>query len=580
MEFNYVFTSTLGNSTTSTTSEPTSEQLVDRLDSLSKARHQMIVEEGQLLEKAFQSSDPDLLIKANKHWQDVQQREQSGLKSEILDPNQWNDSAGYKNKGFSITYGMLRRMGQTPVIKAIISTRQAQVSSFSSPQKNKYQTGFVIRKKREYYSEEEPTLTNEDKNKIKEITTFLINGGGQSNAWHGDTFDAFLKKLVDDSLTIDQGCFEVVRNRGGVPVEYLAVDGATFRIADSYDDDRYREGSVINRQKINGYYPSYVQVIDSVIKNEYYPWELCFGVRNATTNILANGYGKSEVEELINIITWMLFADSYNGKFFSQGSSPKGMLKVSQGVNRNRLAEFRQQWISMVAGVQNAWKMPIIEAEKMEYIDLQKNNTDMQFAQWQEYLIKIACAIFKIAPEEVGFNLGNASGGGALFEGSNEAKIKYSRDKGLKPLLNSIEFWINKWIVNALDPNFEFKFVGIDIDSEEKEVELDIKRVGSFMGFKEARKKHNLPEELEEGDFILNPQYTQMISQQMMMGDQQGNQQVIEDDNVWDDLDVQNDSMLKSLLQDQHLSGHANNPMMIDALNMLINNQNDDAAVE
>jgi hypothetical protein len=242
-------------------------------------------------------------------------------------------------------------------------------------------------------------------------------------------------------------------------------------------------------------------------------------------------------------------------------------------MNRNRLAEFRQQWISMVAGVQNAWKMPIIEAEKMDYIDLQKSNTDMQFAQWQEYLIKIACAIFKIAPEEVGFNLGNASGGGAMFEGNGEAKIKYSRDKGLKPLLKSIEFWINKWIVNAIDEDFEFKFVGLEVDTEEAEVELDIKKVGSFMGFKEARRKHNLPEELEEGDFTLNPQYIQMIQSREMKGEQEENGQAVEEefeeDSLWDNLET-DDEVIKSMFTSEQLSGHQNNPMMADAFKMLM----------
>jgi hypothetical protein len=573
MEFNYVSTSTLGDSDDSKKESINENQLGDQLDAIKKSRHQMAIDEGRVLERAFQSSDPDILLKANSHWEDVQQREGSGTKSDLVDPNAWTDSVGYKSKAVSMSYGMLRKMAITPVIKAIISTRQTQVSAFSSPQKNKYETGFVVRKKKEFYTEEEPKVSNSDKQTIKKITQFIISGGEKSNAWHGDSFDSFLKKVTADSLTIDQGCFEVVRNRKGIPTEYLAVDGATFRIADSYDDDKYSEGSSTKREKIRGYYPSYVQVIDGIIKNEYYPWELCFGIRNTTTDIYANGYGKSEVEELVSIITWMLYADSYNGKFFSQGSSPKGMIKVSKGMNRNRLAEFRQQWISMVAGVQNAWKMPIIEAEKMDYIDLQKSNTDMQFAQWQEYLIKIACAIFKIAPEEVGFNLGNASGGGAMFEGNGEAKIKYSRDKGLKPLLKSIEFWINKWIVNAIDEDFEFKFVGLEVDTEEAEVELDIKKVGSFMGFKEARRKHNLPEELEEGDFTLNPQYIQMIQSREMKGEQEENGQAVEEefeeDSLWDNLET-DDEVIKSMFTSEQLSGHQNNPMMADAFKMLM----------
>ena len=48
-----------------------------------------------------------------------------------------------------------------------------------------------------------------------------------------------------------------------------------------------------------------------------------------------------------------------------------------------------------------------------------------------------------------------------MFEGNNEARLKYSRDKGLKPLLKRIEFWINMWIVSQLEKDYELRFVGI-----------------------------------------------------------------------------------------------------------------------
>ena len=69
-------------------------------------------------------------------------------------------------------------------------------------------------------------------------------------------------------------------------------------------------------KKIHGYYPSFVQVYQNTKVNEFYPWELCFGVRNPSTSIYANGYGVSELEELINVVTSMLWGDEYNRRFF------------------------------------------------------------------------------------------------------------------------------------------------------------------------------------------------------------------------------------------------------------------------
>lgn len=558
-EFNYVMDFTYGGSDESSNSSDTlKSEVSQRLGQINNDRLRLQIEEGLLIEKGMMSDDPDLIIKASKQWEDVQNRESSGLKSDLVDPNAITYSVGYKYKAASLSYDILRKMSRTPIIRAIIGTRQAQVSAFSHPQREKYDTGFIIRKKREHYNTDEPKLTKADKLEQQRITNFLLNCGENENKWHGDTFDQFLKKLTEDSLSLDQGTFEVARNRIGLPVEFAATDGATMRIGDSIDDDAYH-----NRDKIEkyGYLPSYVQVIDGQIHNEYYPWELCFGIRNASTDIHSNGYGRSELEDLINIVTWMLFGDEYNGRFFSQGSSPKGLLKVSKGTNRSKIQEFRQQWMSMVAGVMNAWKVPIIESDKMEWVDLQKNNTDMQFAHWQEYLTKVSCAVYKIAPEEIGFHLGSetSAGGGAFGENGNEARLKYSKDKGLKPLLKSLQFWINKWIVNALNPEWEFVFAGLDTADEDAELERDIKAVSNFEGLKEVRVRRGLPAELDEGDVILNPQFMQKFQADQMAGEQAANDEAIEgmdpneeffedgvDDeevdydykDIWDNLDV------------------------------------------
>lgn len=553
-------------------------------DSISRRKQELQAQEYLLLEKALSSNDPQSLIKAHKFMDSLIEREKSNSKSLLINPFRWDDSEGYKRKRFRIVPKTLREMGKTPIIKAIIGTRQAQVSSFSSPQANKYDTGFIIRRKRKFYSSDNVQEQSGDGEKIQSLTNFILNGGLDENKWHADSFDSFLKKITKDSLELDQACFELVPSKGGELVEYFAVDGGTMYFADTHND--FREERVVGKKAIKGYYPSYVQVIEEQIMAEYYPWELCFGIRNESTDIESNGYGSSEIEQLMRIITWMLYSDTYNGKFFSQGSSPKGILKVNNGVNRNRLAEFRQSWQSMVAGVDNAWKIPVIESDTMEWLDLQKNNTDMQFAQWQEYLIKVACAIFKIAPEEVGFNLGNASQSNPLFESNNEASLKYSKDKGLKPLLKSIQSWINKYIISRLDPEFEFIFVGLELETEEKELELDIKKVGSFMGYKEIRRKHNLPDDFEEGDFPLNSQFIQMYGQQQqaqMFGEQQqeNTEQVEEGDDYWSSLGAGGDSFWEDLGNEASepekfvkanlklLPKDYQNPMMAQALEML-----------
>lgn len=49
--------------------------------------------------------------------------------------------------------------------------------------------------------------------------------------YHGDLFDTFLRKYVDDSLTLDQACFEIIPSQFCKPYEFFCVDGATIRFA-------------------------------------------------------------------------------------------------------------------------------------------------------------------------------------------------------------------------------------------------------------------------------------------------------------------------------------------------------------
>jgi hypothetical protein len=478
------------------------------------------------LKQMLESNDPDTLIKAQLYLEDVEKRQSSGIKSIIFDPNETRSSDGYRAKNTNLTFGTLRAMSRTPMISAIIKTRVEQVSEFTRPQQDRFQPGFIVQpKQKTYFTQGEPKkpeISKDMQKRIDGMVEFLMNCGEESNRWHGDTFDSLTRKVIPDSLSLDQGTFEVVRSRDGKPLEIIATDAATMRIADTYDDDESNKKA----KEILGYLPSYVQVIDGNVKAEYYPWELCFGVRNPQTSIYSNGYGKSELEELMNVVTWMLNSDTYNGKFFSQGAAPKGIIKVSGNVNGARLQEFRQSWQATTASVANAHKVPVIESENMDWIDLQKGNRDMEFSQWQEYLIKVACAIYKIDPSEV-FDLTNSKPG---FHSDNQSEnIKYSRDKGLEPLLKSYEKWINKYIVNPYDDELELRFVGIDTESEQAELELDIKRGSSFMGYQELRDKYNLGE-LAEDDVILSPTYIQYLGQKQQadqmesMGGEQGMQ--------------------------------------------------------
>lgn len=500
-----------------------------QLDAINLAEAKLQAKRFRTLEKALKSDSPTDMVKANQIIAAIQNKAQTeNPKSFFIDPLEFNANLGYKDKAFSLTYTTLKRMSKTPIINSIIKTRKNQVADFAEPQEDKYSTGFVIRKKHKNGVEQK--MTEQDKKIAFAITDFIMKGGNVGS-WCVDDFDTFIRKIVEDSLVFDQMTFEIVRNRRGKIESFLATDASTFRISDSFYEKDYdnsffhRNGAGVYNErndfgpKVKGYYPAYVQVYQNAKVNEFYPWELCFGVRNPSTSIYANGYGCSELEDLINVVTSMLWGDEYNRRFFSQGSAPKGLLRIKGTNNEAALQQFKQQWQSMITGVMQGWKTPVVEAD-VDWIDLQKNNRDMEYSSWMEYLIKISCAIYSIDPTEIGWDISRGSGNSGLFEGSQAERLQHSKDKGLYPLLKFIQRKLNKYIVEQINPDFELVFMGLNGMTISEELDLDVKKLNSFQTINEIREKYEL-KPIEGGDVIENSTFVQAKNAADMKAQQQ-----------------------------------------------------------
>lgn len=522
----------------------------EQLKAVEMAEQKLAAKRFRLIEKAAKSDNPTDMIAAAQTITKIQNKPQENAKAYFIDPLQFSANLGYKDKMFSLTYTTLRRMAKTPIINSIIKTRKNQIADFAEPQADRYNTGFVIRKKPKMGTD--PKMDENDKRIANAITDFIMNCGGQSS-WTNDDFDTFIRKIVEDSLIFDQMTFECVRNRRGKLEYFVATDASTFRIAESafrtdYENSFFhRLGSGVYAEenlknldkKVNGYYPQYVQVYQSAVVNEFYPWELCFGVRNPSTFINANGYGCSELEDLINVVTSLLWGDEYNRRFFSQGSAPKGLLRIKSGMNEKTLQQFKQQWQAMISGVMQSWKTPVVEAD-VDWIDLQKNNRDMEYTSWMEYLIKLACAIYSIDPTEIGWDISRSGGNSGLFEGSQAERLQHSKDKGLYPILKFIQRKINKYIVEQINPDFEFVFMGLNGMTIEKELEMDTKKINSFATINEIREKWDMEPIEEVGDLIENSVFFQAYNQkkQAEMAQQQ---EQMQGGNAFDEYEENNE---------------------------------------
>jgi hypothetical protein len=309
----------------------------------------------------------------------------------------------------------------------------------------------------------------------------------------------------------------VVPNRRGEPAEWYAVDASTIRLADSAR--AYIEEDLDNETR-------YVQIYDSLIVNEYTHEELCFGVRNPKTDIKLHGYGTSELEMLIQVITALLFAWQYNQNFFTQGSAQKGILNFKGTIPEAQMRAFRRHWYQMLSGVENSWRTPITNAEELQWISMQSNNRDMEFNAWMDFQIKLACAMYSMDPIELNFKYGAVGQKQSMNEGNNKEKITESKERGLRPLLRFLSNCINSHIVWPINENFEFQFVGLDALTRQDVADLNQKRGKTSVTVNELRAEDD-QSPIEGGDIILDPTFLQGIQakqQQEQMAQQQAQQ--------------------------------------------------------
>lgn len=518
---------------------------IDGLDGLSLQELQVMAQAAPIalrnrLQKSLTSESFEEVMKAQAFIAEQQKNSrrapQPEIKSILWNPSEIGfNGKGYRDPNNGISFGTLNRMGEIFIVKAIINTRIEQVQNFLKYSLDDQKPGYQIRYKKSPGSEgsEDKELNVKDKKIVDYIVKFLEEGG-ENDKWEcEDNFQEFTRKVLRDSLVLDQMTFELVRARNMNLKKYRAVDAALIRQLDT-NDPRYAQ--MFENFRWHGYLPRYAmvwdgQIIRHPVTNEYvvfYPWELGYGVRNKTTNVLRNGYGCSELETLIEIVTWILWGMQYNGNFFKQGSQPKGFINVKNGnIDQGTLNEFRQDWKQTMSTVYNSHKIPVIQGIDLEWIDLQQTNRDMEFTEWIKFLLVIACAVYRMDPSELGFQFQDAA---RIFgqEGQKE-RLDHSRQKGLTPLLVFYQNVLNKYIISEIDDRLEFVFTGIEIEDEAAQVELDKKKSeAGFVSLEDMFEKYSGRKFNPEKDTILNTVYQSAQSNKMMGGE--GMNQIVDDE--------------------------------------------------
>lgn len=496
------------------------------LDELNRLQKSIPYAFQSKIQASLNSNNPEEIMKANLYLGEITPN--SGrIQSVFFDPNDLSGNGkGFKDSKGILSFEVLRRMGNIHIIRSIVNTRIEQIQNFLHFSEDDQKEGFTIRKKTSLFKEEKKEISSAEKKKIEEIVEFLMNSGFNEKWDNIDDFQTFVRKIAFDSLTLDQLAFEVVRDKGWNIKKYRAVDASLIRFLDGVDP---KQRERLEDYRFKGYLPRFCMTWDEQILINpttkepilYYPWELGFGIRNKSSDIRKNGYGTSELEILVELITGVLWSIQYNMNNFSIGSTPKGFINVKNAnISDSNLNEFRQAWSQMMTGVRNAKRTPVINGIDLEWIDLDKSNREMEYQEWAQFLVIMVCSVYRIDPSELGFSFKNQA---QLFgQDGQKARLQHSREKGLKPILIFLENIITKYIVSEIDEDYEFVFTGIEVEDKETQVNLDKTKLESGMvAMQDIFKKYSGREFDPDKDIILNQVYQQVQTskqQQEMFG--------------------------------------------------------------
>ena len=481
----------------------------------------------------------DMIMKSSPHRWDFNS---VSRKSYDYDPNNYTNQYDFANKHSLVSdNSKLMIFLKDPIVSAIVQTYSNQVLEFSKPQENRYSTGFIFRRK------DREAIRDEDKANIHLLCQYITNCGisdrDRTSANEDLDFGTFLKLIVKDRLIYDPIAIERIFTNSGHIHHFLPVSSPTIR----YASPRLDKASVVDdepmlREEDDEPF-KYVQIIQGTKKKGFTSKELIFKLGNPSNDLFTNGYSIGEIDLLMNVITAHLNLDTRNRSMFENSFVAPGIINLKGEVSEEQLEAFRRAYYAQGVGPGGMYRTPILNAnEGVEYLKTGLDGKDMEFGNYSEYLIKVICAIYQIAPEELNFSSINSNGGSGGSGGSNynnlEKRLEYSKNKGLKPLLNFIEDIINTEIMPYLNfefcQDYEFHFAGLEDEDKLEEIDRLKKESEIYKTLNECRIESGLPRipddisQIGLGDIPLNGifiQFLQIKMQQQQMEQQQAQMQ-------------------------------------------------------
>lgn len=456
----------------------------------------------------------------------------------------------YRRKLRLLPDEVLKRIAiQDDLVAAIVNTRSQMISAFGRPQPDRFSTGYKI----EAIPGLVEKLSAEEKDTLqKQITRAeeLILTCGQTRGWADHdflTFGAYLFQQARNAVIFGRCATEIVYVVGPDGRRkfhsFRPIDAGTIyraaplrTAAQQVRDEALKVLSQIKNKKlkpenyVNDEY-SWVQVIDGRPVQAFTDKECIVHNFYPITDIELDGYPLTPLDTVISAVATHINITTHNKLYFQSGRAARGMLVFKSDDADERVVDpIRQQFHANINGVGNAWRMPIFGIGTDDEISFQSIDTgarDMEFQYLSDTNARVILSAFQMSPEELpGYaHLSRGTNNQALSESNNEYKLEAHRDVGIRPLIANLQNYVNQRILPLIDNDLAqkaaIKFVGLDVDTAEKESARLQQDMAVHMSMDEVLDRVEKKSVGVEwgGGFLLNPQWQQAVFQHRYVGD-------------------------------------------------------------
>lgn len=266
-----------------------------------------------------------------------------------------------------------------------------------------------------------------------------------------ESFRSWVEPIAEDTLVLDAGCIEKERTLGGEIYGLHGVDGGKVFVSTVWDGDpdEYR------------YYWMPVPTMSVPFKNT----DMVYIMANPRTYTVV---GLSALETLRRVIDAELSGSEYNVRQV-QNAAPDGILDLGEGARPEQVEAFKSYWLAEVAG---RGALAFIGGTKnAKFVPFRSTNRDMQFLEWQIYLVRKICAVMGLSPQDLGitFDINRATG---------DVQQELTEDRGLRPFLALHQDFFTREIVwdksfGGRANNWAFRFVRLNIKESTQKASIN-----------------------------------------------------------------------------------------------------------